>query len=125
MVKSRLIICSIILVLLVTGTIFISYNLQNPPSSPSRILQPSTQTDPSLQPFPTHEVEISLKIPKTTPNDANIIFAAVSFNNEPWVQITLQRESDKATGTVQLPTNTFFITLIRLNSVMEKRLCFV
>jgi len=104
--KSRLIFYGI-LVLLIAGTIFVAiWHFQYSPSG-TNIWQPPMQMDPALQPFPTHEVEVSLKIPETTPNDANIIFSVIAFNNEPWARVTLQRNGDTATGTVQLPTNTF------------------
>jgi hypothetical protein len=130
MMKSKLIIYGI-LILVVVGTIFISGYVQTPSGptrtsqqpptptlqepSPTRTLQqPPTQIDLTLQPFPTQTVEISLKVPKATPDHADIVFTAASFNNQPWARITLQRDGDRATGTVQLPTNTFLCYTYRL-----------
>jgi hypothetical protein len=96
-----------VLILVIVGVIFIGGYVQTPPSGPDTLQQPPRQTNLTLQPFLTQTVEISLKIPKTTPDNADIIFAALSFTNEPWVQVTLERDGDRATGAVQLPTNTF------------------
>ncbi len=90
-----LLIC--VLTLVVVGTIFIGRYFQSPPNV----------LNSTLQPLPTQTVKIYLKIPPATPDNATVIFAAKSFNGESWAQVTLQRDSDMATGTVQLPTNTF------------------